>query len=63
QQSKQINIDETFQRIAANNPKQKEKKDQKFISMLVKDQLSINICKGISFVEFLAEFNPNYQLP
>ncbi|CAG8477855.1 8354_t:CDS:2 [Cetraspora pellucida] len=63
QQSKQKNIDEVFQRIAANDPKRKARRDQKFISMLVKDQLPINIREGASFVEFLAEFDPNYQLP
>ena len=63
QQSKQTNISEVFQRIAANDPKRKTRRDQKFISMLVKDQLPINIREGASFIEFLAEFDPSYHLP
>src|SRR5260364_239524 len=31
--------------------------------MLIKDQLPINIREGVSFTEFVAEFDPNYQLP
>ncbi|CAG8781387.1 9790_t:CDS:2, partial [Racocetra fulgida] len=38
-------------------------KNQKFISMLIKDQLPINIWEGTGFIEFLAEFDPNYRLP
>ncbi|CAG8771122.1 29589_t:CDS:2, partial [Racocetra persica] len=43
QQSKQINIDAMF---AVNDPKRKARRDQKFISMLVKDHLPINIREG-----------------
>ncbi|CAG8792279.1 12784_t:CDS:2, partial [Racocetra fulgida] len=46
-----------------NDSKQKERRDQKFISMLIKDQLPINIREGAGFTKFLAEFNPYYQLP
>jgi len=63
QQSKQTNISEVFQRIAANDPKRKTRRDQKFISMLVKDQLPINIREEAGFIEFLAEFDPSYHLP
>ncbi|CAG8796899.1 14062_t:CDS:2, partial [Racocetra fulgida] len=63
QDPKQQNIDQVFQKIITNDPKQKTIRDQKFVSMLVKDQLPINIQEGTGFNEFLAEFDPNYQLP
>ncbi|CAG8729735.1 12312_t:CDS:2, partial [Racocetra fulgida] len=63
QNSKQQNIDQVFQKIVANDPKRKTVRDQKFISMLIKDQLPINIWEGTGFIEFLAEFDPNYRLP
>ncbi|CAG8684600.1 29762_t:CDS:2, partial [Racocetra persica] len=60
QQFKQINIDAMF---AINDPKRKARRNQKFISMLVKDHLPINIREEPGFIEFLAEFDPNYQYP
>jgi len=63
QQSIQPKLDQMFQGLVANDPKRKARRDQKFVSMLVKDQLPINLREGVGFSEFLEEFDPNYQLP
>ncbi|CAG8705714.1 7758_t:CDS:2, partial [Racocetra fulgida] len=62
-QSTQQNIGQMFQQMAVIDSKRKESQDQKFVSMLVKDQMPISIRDGTSLIEFLAEFDPNYKLP
>jgi hypothetical protein len=45
------------------NPAIKNRHDQKFIGILVKDQQPISIRDNIGFTEFIHEFDPNYQFP
>ncbi|CAB4477275.1 unnamed protein product [Rhizophagus irregularis] len=45
------------------NPAIKNRCDQKFIGILVKDQRPISIRDNIGFTEFIYEFDPNYQFP
>ncbi|CAG8770826.1 21225_t:CDS:2, partial [Cetraspora pellucida] len=61
--STQPNIEQMFQKMVATDPKRKASQDQKFVSMLVKDQLPASIQEDAGLIKFLAEFDPNYQLP
>ncbi|CAB4421802.1 unnamed protein product [Rhizophagus irregularis] len=45
------------------NPAVKNRHDQKFIGILVKDQRPISICNNIGFTEFIREFDLNLSIP
>ena len=45
-----------------NNPIIKSNQDRKFVGILIKDNQPISICNDEGFIEFIHEFNPNYQL-
>ena len=54
----QFRIDEMIR----NNPDIKNNRDQKFVRMLIKDNQPISLCNDKGFVEFIHEFDPNYQI-
>src|SRR3954464_4769570 len=58
-QLSQPRIDE----IIRNNPDIKNNRDRKFVGILVKDNRPISICNDEGFMEFIHEFDPNYQCP
>jgi len=58
-QLSQPRIDE----IIRNNPDIKNYRDRKFVGILVKDNRPISICNDEGFIEFIREFDPNYQFP
>ena len=58
-QLSQLHIDE----IIRNNPDIKRCRDRKFVGILVKDNRPISMCSDEGFIEFIHEFDPNYQLP
>ena len=53
----------TIIQMLRSNPAIKNRCDQKFIGILVKDQRPISIRDNIGFVEFIHEFDPNYKFP
>jgi hypothetical protein len=53
----------TIPQMLRSNPVIKNRRDHKFIGILVKDQRPISIRDNIGFVEFIHEFDPNYQFP
>jgi len=55
----QSRIDE----IIRNNPDIKSCRDRKFVGILVKDNRPLSICNDEGFIEFIHEFDPNYQFP
>ena len=46
-----------------NNPDIKNNQDRKFVGILIKDNQPISLCNDEGFVEFIHEFDPNYQIP
>ncbi len=46
-----------------NNSDIKNRQDQKFVGILVKDNWLISMCNDEGFAEFIHEFDPNYQIP
>ncbi len=46
-----------------NNPNIKSNRDRKFVGILIKDNRPISICHDEGFIEFIHEFDPNYQPP
>ena len=58
-QLSQLCIDE----IIRNNPDIKSNRNQKFVGMLIKDNRPISLYNNKGFVEFIHEFDSNYQLP
>jgi hypothetical protein len=58
-QVSQLRIDE----IIRNNPNIKSNRDRKFVGILIKDNRPISICNDEGFIEFIREFDPNYQVP
>ena len=58
-QLSQPRIDE----IIRNNPDIKSCRDRKFVGILVKDNRPISICNDEGFIEFIHEFDSNYQFP
>ncbi len=58
-QMSQPRIDEMIR----NNPNIKSNRDRKFVGILIKDNRPISICHDEGFIEFIHEFDPNYQPP
>ena len=56
-QVSQLCIDE----MIWNNPNIKSNRDWKFVEILIKDNWPISICNNEGFIEFIHEFNLNYQ--
>jgi len=54
---------QTITHMLRSNPATKNRRDQKFIGILVKDQRPISIRNNIGLIEFVHEFDPNYQFP
>ena len=54
---------QTITHMLRSNPATKNRRDQKFIGILVKDQRPISIRNNIRLIEFVHEFDPNYQFP
>ena len=59
----QPRIDEMIRVITMNNPDIKNRRDRKFVGILVKDNRPISMCNDEGFAEFIHEFDPNYQIP
>ncbi|CAB5330942.1 unnamed protein product [Rhizophagus irregularis] len=58
-QLSQTRIDE----IIRNNPDVKNCRDRKFVGILIKDNRPISICNDEGLIEFIREFDSNYQIP
>ena len=59
----QPRIDEMIRVITMNNPDIKNRRDRKFVGILVKNNRPISMCNDEGFAEFIHEFDPNYQIP
>jgi hypothetical protein len=46
-----------------NNPVRKNRLDEKFVGIIVKDNQPLSICDDKGFREFVEEFDPYYELP
>jgi len=58
-QLSQTRIDEIIQ----NNPDVKNCWDRKFVGILIKNNRPISICNDKGLIEFIREFDSNYQIP
>jgi hypothetical protein len=59
----QPRVDEMMRQIITNNPEIKIRRDRKLAAILIKDNRPISMCNDEGFVEFIHEFDPNYQIP
>ena len=62
-QVSQLHVDKMIRAIITNNPEIKNRRDRKFVVILIKDNRPISMCNDEGFAEFIHEFDSNYQIP